>query len=70
MTSDRWAAVRREQRLLNPQLILRDVARRPSLATTFPTATINGRPHRVLSCATRRVPVRLYVDARTGTSTG
>ena len=48
MTSDRWAAIRREQRLLNPQLILRDVARRPSLATSFPTATLRGRPHRVL----------------------
>jgi glyoxylase-like metal-dependent hydrolase (beta-lactamase superfamily II) len=67
MTSDRWAAVRREQRLLNPQLILRDVARRPSLATSFPTATINGRPHRVLLVRDTPVPVRLYVDARTGT---
>lgn len=67
MTSDRWAAVRREQRLLNPQLILRDVARRPSLATSLPTATINGRAHRVLRVRDTPVPVRLYVDARTGT---
>ncbi len=67
MTSDRWAAIRREQRLLNPQLILRDVARRPSLATSFPTATINGRAHRVLLVRDTPVPVRLYVDARTGT---
>jgi glyoxylase-like metal-dependent hydrolase (beta-lactamase superfamily II) len=66
MTSDRWAAIRREQRLLNPQLILRDVARRPSLATSFPTATVNGRPHRVLLVRDSPVPVRLYVDARTG----
>jgi glyoxylase-like metal-dependent hydrolase (beta-lactamase superfamily II) len=67
MTSDRWAAIRREQRLLNPQLILRDVARRPSLATSFPTATLNGRPHRVLVVRDTPVAVRLYVDARTGT---
>ena len=66
MTSDRWAAIRREQRLLNPQLILRDVARRPSLATSFPTATVNGRPHRVLNVRDTPVAVRLYVDARTG----
>src|SRR3954468_16500972 len=66
MTSDRWAAVRREQRLLNPQLILRDVARRPSLATSFPTATINGRAHRVLLVRDTPDPVRLYIDARTG----
>jgi glyoxylase-like metal-dependent hydrolase (beta-lactamase superfamily II) len=66
MTSDRWAAVRREQQLLNPQLILRDVARQPSLATSFPTATINGRPHRVLNVREPAIPVRLYIDARTG----
>jgi glyoxylase-like metal-dependent hydrolase (beta-lactamase superfamily II) len=66
MTSDRWAAIRREQRLLNPQLILRDAARRPSLVTSFPTATINGRPHRVLLVRDSPVPVRLYVDSRTG----
>src|SRR3954452_23598861 len=28
MTSDRWAAVRREQRLLNPQLLLREAVAR------------------------------------------
>jgi glyoxylase-like metal-dependent hydrolase (beta-lactamase superfamily II) len=66
MTSDRWAAIRREQRLLNPHLILRDVARRGSLATSFPTATINGRPHRVLLVRDTPTPVRLYVDSRTG----
>src|SRR4051812_36788074 len=67
MTSDRWAAIRREQRLLNPQLILRDVARRPSLVTSFPTTTLRGRTHRVLLVRDTPVPVRLYVDARTGT---
>jgi glyoxylase-like metal-dependent hydrolase (beta-lactamase superfamily II) len=67
MTSDRWAAIRREQRLLNPQLILRDVARRPSLATSFPTTTLRGRPHRVLLVRDAVAPVRLYVDSRTGT---
>jgi glyoxylase-like metal-dependent hydrolase (beta-lactamase superfamily II) len=66
MTSDRWAAVRREQRLLNPQLVLRDAARRPSLVTSFPTTTLRGRAHRVLNVIDTPVPVRLYVDARTG----
>jgi glyoxylase-like metal-dependent hydrolase (beta-lactamase superfamily II) len=66
ITSDRWASIRREQRLLNPQLILRDVARRPSLATSFPSATINGRLHRVINVREPAIPVRLYVDARTG----
>src|SRR3954470_2930763 len=67
MTSDRCAAVRREQRLLNPQLIMRDVARRPSLVTSFPTTTLRGRTDRVLLVRDTPVPVRLYVDARTGT---
>jgi glyoxylase-like metal-dependent hydrolase (beta-lactamase superfamily II) len=66
MTSDRWAAVRREQRLLNPQLILRDVVARPQLATTFPSTTINGRPHRVLLVRDDVAPIRLYIDSRTG----
>jgi glyoxylase-like metal-dependent hydrolase (beta-lactamase superfamily II) len=66
MTSDRWAAVRREQRLLNPQLILRDVVARPQIATTFPSTTINGRPHRVLLVRDAVAPIRLYVDTRTG----
>src|SRR3954447_10668186 len=47
MTFDRWAAVRREQRLLNPQLLLREAVARPSIASTFPSRTLNGRLHRV-----------------------
>jgi glyoxylase-like metal-dependent hydrolase (beta-lactamase superfamily II) len=66
MTSDRWGAVTREQRLLNPHLILRDVVRRPSLASTAPTRTLNGRPHRILVVRDDVAPVRLYVDTRTG----
>ena len=66
MTSDRWAAVRREQRLLNPQLLLRDVIRRPALATTAPPTTLRGRPHRLLVINDDVAPIRLYVDSRTG----
>jgi hypothetical protein len=66
MTSDRWAAVRREQRLLNPQLLLREAVARPSIASTFPARTLNGRLHRVLVLRDAVNPIRLYVDARTG----
>jgi glyoxylase-like metal-dependent hydrolase (beta-lactamase superfamily II) len=66
MTSDRWAAVRREQRLLNPQLLLREAVARPSLASTFPSRTLKGRLHRVLVLRDAVNPIRLYVDARTG----
>ena len=66
MTSDRWAAVRREQQLLNPQLLVRSLIARPSLATTFPATTLNGRPHRVLVIRDDVAPIRLYIDSRTG----
>ena len=66
MPSDRWAAVRREQRLLNPQLILRALIARPQLASTAPARTLDGRPHRVLVVRDAVAPIRLYVDARTG----
>jgi glyoxylase-like metal-dependent hydrolase (beta-lactamase superfamily II) len=66
MTSDRWAAVSREQRLLNPHVILRDVLARPRLASTAPTRTLNGRPHRILVVRDDVAPIRLYVDSRTG----
>lgn len=56
----------REQRLLNPHLILRDVIRRPSLASTAPTRSLRGRPHRILVVRDDVAPIRLYVDARTG----
>jgi glyoxylase-like metal-dependent hydrolase (beta-lactamase superfamily II) len=66
MTSDRWGAVLREQRLLNPHLILRDVVRRRSLASTAPQRTLNGRPHRLLVVRDDVAPIRLYIDSRTG----
>jgi glyoxylase-like metal-dependent hydrolase (beta-lactamase superfamily II) len=66
MLSDRWAAVTREQRLLNPQLVLRDALARPRLASTAPARTLNGRPHRILVIRDAVAPIRLYVDRRTG----
>jgi glyoxylase-like metal-dependent hydrolase (beta-lactamase superfamily II) len=58
--------VTREQRLLNPHLVLRDALARPRLASTAPPATINGRAHRVLVVNEDVSPIRLYVDRRTG----
>ena len=67
MTSDRWAAVRREQRLLNPQLLLRDViAPARALATTARRRRSTGGAHRLLVINDAVAPIRLYVDARTG----
>jgi hypothetical protein len=70
MTSDRWAAVRREQRLLNPQLILRDVAFRPRPASSGPTVTLRGRPTGSSSCATPWRPSASASMRAPGASTG
>jgi glyoxylase-like metal-dependent hydrolase (beta-lactamase superfamily II) len=66
MTSDRWAAVTREQRLLNPHLILRAALARPSLVATAPSRTLDGRPHRILVVRDAVASIRLYVDRRSG----
>ena len=66
MTSDRWAAILREQRLLNPQLILRDVLARPRLAGRGAARRVGGRRTRVLVVRDAVAPIRLFVDARTG----
>ena len=66
MTSDRWAAITREQRLLNPQVYVRDLLARPGRGTAAGRRTLRGRPHRVLEVRGDAVPVRLYIDARTG----
>jgi glyoxylase-like metal-dependent hydrolase (beta-lactamase superfamily II) len=66
MTSDRWAAILREQRLLNPHLILRDVLRRPRLARAGGSTRINGRAQRILVVRDDVAPIRLFVDRRNG----
>ena len=66
MLSDRWAAITREQRLLNPQLYVRALLSDPDSAATFPARRLGGRLHRVLNIEADAASVRLYVDARTG----
>jgi hypothetical protein len=69
MTSDRWAAVTREQRLLNPHVILRDAVARPRLASTAPSRTINGRPHGSSSSTTTSPRSACTSTAAPGAST-
>lgn len=66
MTSDRWGAVTREQRLLNPVLYVRQLLARPRLARAAGTRSIDGRRHRLLEVRGDVAPVRLWLDARTG----
>jgi glyoxylase-like metal-dependent hydrolase (beta-lactamase superfamily II) len=66
MTSDRWAAITREQRLLNPQLYVRRLLSRPGLASAGGSQRLGGRAHRILVIRGDVAPVQLYVDAKTG----
>jgi glyoxylase-like metal-dependent hydrolase (beta-lactamase superfamily II) len=66
MTSDRWGAITREQRLLNPHLYVRALLARPRLADELRSRRLGGRRHRVLSVRGDVAPVRLFVDARSG----
>lgn len=66
MTSDRWAALRKEQMVLNPQLLLRRAVRNPSLARNGGIRRIDGRAYRTVVLRNRVAPIRLFVDARTG----
>jgi len=66
MTSDRWAAIRSEQALLNPQLLLERAVARPAMARNGGTQRINGRAFRVLVLRNGVAPIRLFVDVRSG----
>ncbi|MDQ4084982.1 MAG: MBL fold metallo-hydrolase [Actinomycetota bacterium] len=66
MTSDRWAAILREQSLLNPHLLLRRALRSPELARSGDTTRVNGRTYRTLVLRNRVAPIRLLVDTRSG----
>jgi glyoxylase-like metal-dependent hydrolase (beta-lactamase superfamily II) len=66
MPSDRWAAIRTEQRLLNPHVLLRRALRHPQLAHNGGRQRLDGRAYRVLVLRDDVAPIRLFVDARTG----
>ena len=66
LTSDRIAAVRREFRLLNPQLYLRAAAESKEVATVKADVKLGERVHHVIEVADVVEPVELFVDAATG----
>lgn len=66
LLSDRTAAIRRQQRLLNPHLILREVAATPSLASDGGAALLDGSLHHLLVVNDSVYPLTLYVNAQTG----
>jgi glyoxylase-like metal-dependent hydrolase (beta-lactamase superfamily II) len=66
MLSDRWAATRKQNRLLNPLLILRDIALNPAIATETGVRLLDGSVHHLITVEDGVYPITLYVNAATG----
>ncbi len=66
LPSGRIGAVRREFRLLNPQLALRAAALNPEASTIKGDVELNGRIHHVIEVSGEVQPVELFVDAESG----
>jgi glyoxylase-like metal-dependent hydrolase (beta-lactamase superfamily II) len=66
MSSARWASSLKQQRLLNPQLILRDVVADGSLATEGGLALLDGGLHHLLVIKDDIYPITLFVNVTTG----
>ncbi len=64
--SDRVAAIRRQQRMLNPHLILKEIAATPSMATDGGAALLDGSVHNLLVVNDAVHPITIYVNAKTG----
>ena len=65
LTSDRWASIRKEQRLLNPHIILRDALATPGLVSFGNRETLNGTTHSVLVVHDEIFSINLYVNEET-----
>ena len=66
MSSDRWAALHKQQRLLNPHLILLDILADPSIVSVGGVQLLNGSIHHLLIVKDEVHPLRLYINASTG----
>jgi glyoxylase-like metal-dependent hydrolase (beta-lactamase superfamily II) len=66
LLSDRTAAIRRQQKLLNPHLILQEIATTPALASDGGMALLDGSLHHVVVVNDPVYPLSLYVNAQTG----
>lgn len=65
MPSDRWAAVVRRERLLNPQLLVAAALADRSLATETGTAEHDGVEYELLELADEVAPLVLWIDPGT-----
>ncbi|WP_159396543.1 MBL fold metallo-hydrolase [Sorangium cellulosum] len=66
--SDRWASTRKQQRLLNPHFVLRDIAADPALVLDDKgESVVYGKRYQLVVVHDAVSPLTLYVDAATGT---
>ncbi len=66
MSSERWAALLKQQRLLNPHLILLDALDDPSIVSAGGVQLLDGSIHHLLVVEDEIHPITLYVNAATG----
>jgi len=66
MPSDRWASSEKTHRLMNPQLILKDVADGALTATDGGPAVLDGALHHLVVVEDSVHPITLWVSAQTG----
>ena len=67
IASDRLASSRKQQRLLNPLLIIREAAADPALVSDGGTAELDGVQHDLLVIEDDTFPITLFVNPQTGT---
>lgn len=65
MLSDRWASTVKQQRLLNPHYLLKELLADPSPASEVGTADFEGTSYELLEVADPVFPITLWVDPDT-----
>lgn len=66
LPSEAVTALRKQQRLFNPQLLLREALERPELVSYGGRVRLDGRVHRLLTIADDVAEIRLFIDQRSG----
>ncbi len=66
MGSELLTAIHKQQRLLNPHLILRDILADPSIASAEGSEVLNGFVHNLIVVQDEVHPITLYINAATG----
>lgn len=66
MLAVRWGTVRKQQRLLNPHLLLKEISADPTIATEAGITLQEGTIHERLEIADSVFPITLFVNSQTG----